>query len=118
MIILEILGKIFVEVLFEGILLGFWKIIGKGWNKLGEIIFGNKKPVDPIKVLEKKYLYKKIELTDDLNSKLKSGQKGAVLEIINRDKVFAEFYDGKGNQIEWNNELVFEIGMNQFKLKK
>ena len=50
--------------------------------------------------------------------KLKSGQKGAVLEIINKYKIFAEFYDKKGKQIELNNELVFEIGINQFKLKK
>ena len=78
---------------------------------------GTKKPTDPIKVLEKKYLYKKIELTENLNSQLKSGLKGAVLEVINTDKVFAEFYDGKGKQIKRKNEFVFEIRMNQFKLK-
>ena len=118
MIIFEILGKIFIEVIFEGILLGFWKLIGQGLNKLDELIFGNKKSPDPIKILGNKYLYKEIELTENLNTELQSGQKGAILEIINRNKVFAEFYDGKGNQIEWNNELVFEIGMKQFKLKK
>ena len=55
---------------------------------------------------------------DNLNEKLKSGQKGAILEIIDKNKLFAEFYDKKGKQIELNNELVFEIGINQFKLKK
>ena len=40
------------------------------------------------------------------------------MEVVNQDKVFAEFYDSKGNQIEWDSELVFEIKMNQFKLKK
>lgn len=69
-------------------------------------------------MLEKKYLYKRIELTDNLNEKLQSGQKGAILEIINKNKIFAEFYDKKGKQIEWNNELAFEILLNQFKLKK
>ena len=118
MIIIEILGKIFIEILFEGIILGFFKLIGKGFNKLGELFSGTEKPIDPIKTLEKKYLYKKIELTDNLNEELKLGQNGAVLEIIDKNKVFAEFYDKKGKQIEWNNELVFEIGMNQFRLKK
>jgi len=118
MIILEIFGRIFVEFLFKGIILGFFKQIGKGLSRLNELIFGIKKPNDPIKVLEKKYLYKEIELTDNLNGKLKSGQKGVVLEIIDKDKIFAEFYDGNGKQIEWNDELVFEIDMAQFKLKK
>ena len=85
---------------------------------MGELFSGTKKPINSIKVLEKKYLYKKIELTDNLNEKLKAGRKGAILEIIDKNKVFAEFYDGKGKQIESNNELVFEIGMNQFRVKK
>ena len=118
MIILEILGRIFVEILFKGIILGFFRIIGKGIDYLNAKLFGIKKSIEPIKVLEKKYLYKEIELTDNLNSKLKSGQKGAILEIIDKDKVFAEFYDQNGKQIEWNDELVFEIGIRQFKLKK
>ncbi len=117
MIIFEILGKIFIEILFQGIIIGFFKLIGKGFKKVGELLFSTDKPIDPIKVLEKKYLHKKIELTDNLNEQLKSGLKGAVLEIIDKDKVFVEFYDKKGKQIKWNNELVFEIGMNQFKLK-
>ncbi|WP_297814401.1 hypothetical protein [uncultured Polaribacter sp.] len=53
-----------------------------------------------------------------MNDKLKIGQKGDVLEIINKDKVFAEFYDSKGKQIEYRNKLVFEVGIKQFKLKK
>ncbi len=82
-------------------------------------IFGFKaKPIKPEEILEKKILYKKIELTENLNDKLKIGQKGDVLEIINKDKVFAEFYDSKGKQIEYRNKLVFEVGIKQFKLKK
>ena len=118
MIILEFLGKIFIQILFEGIILEFFRLIGKGFNRLYKLIFGKKKLVDPIKILEKEYLYKKIELTDNLNPELKSGQKGVVLEIIDKEKVFAEFYDEKGKQIEWNNEIVFEIRINQFNLKK
>ncbi|WP_136467976.1 hypothetical protein [Flagellimonas onchidii] len=118
MIILEILGRIFIEILWEGIIYGFFNLIGKGFSKLKELITGVKKPDNPIEVLEKKYLYKIIELTDNVNSKLKVGQRGAVMEIIDESKVFAEFYDQKGNLIEWDDELAFEIGMEQFRLKK
>jgi hypothetical protein len=118
-IIGEVLGRIFVEIIFEGIIVGTYRLLKKGVEWIKVNIFGfQPKPTDPKKSLEKKLLYKKIELTENLNSVLKSGQIGAILEVINQDKVFAEFYDRKGNQIEWDNELVFEIKMNQFKLKK
>lgn len=117
MIILEILGKIFIELLFEGIVLGLFRLIRKGFTKLIEFLSGTKKSIDPIKTLERKYLYKKIELTENLNDKLKSGQKGTVIEIINEHKVFAEFYDNKGQLIEWDNELAFKIKIEQFRIK-
>jgi hypothetical protein len=40
-----------------------------------------------------------------------------ILEVINRNRLFAEFYDRNGNQIEWRNKIVFKIGMKQFKIK-
>lgn len=70
-----------------------------------------------MKALEGKYLYQEVELTENLHSGLSVGRKGAVLEIIDRDTVFAEFYDEKGNQVEWNGETVFEVGIHQLKLK-
>lgn len=123
MIVLEIIGeilaRIFIEIIFEGIIVGIYRFFKKGVEFVRVKIFGfEAKPIEPIKALEKKLLYKKIELTEDLNSVLKSGQIGSVLEVVNKNKVFAEFYDKDGKQIEWNNELVFEIEMNQFKLKK
>ena len=117
MILLEFLGKLFIDILFEGIILGFFRLLGKGFSKLRVLISGREKPIDPIKVLEQKYCYKKIELTVNLNERLKSGQHGAVLEIIDTNKVFAEFYDANGELIECNDELAFEIEFNQFKLK-
>lgn len=118
-IIGEILGRIIVEIIFEGIIVGTYRLLKKGVEWIKVNIFGfQPKPIDPKKSLEKKLLYKKIELTENLNSVLKAGQNGAILEVINQDSVFAEFYDRKGNQIERNDELVFEIKMNQFKLKK
>jgi hypothetical protein len=123
MIIFEIIGRIlvqiFVEIIFGGIIVGTYRLLNKGVESIKVKVFGfERKSIDPIKALEKKLLYKKIELTETLNSILKSGQTGAVLEVINEDKVFAEFYDRNGNQVELDNELVFEIGLNQFKLKE
>jgi hypothetical protein len=115
----EIIGRIFVEFIFHGIILGIYRLFKKAVEFIRVKVFRFKaKPIEPKKTLDKKLLYKKIELTENLNSELKSGQKGAVLEVITKDKVFAEFYDRNGKQIELNNELVFEIGIKQFKLKK
>ena len=115
----EIIGRIFVDFIFHGIILGIYRLFKKGFEFIRVKVFGLKaKPIKPKKVLEKKLLYKNIELTENLNSDLKVGQKGAILEVIDKNKVFAEFYDRNGKQIELNNELVFEIGIKQFKLKK
>ena len=115
----EIIGRIFVEFIFHGIILGIYRLFKKGIEFIRVKIFGVKaKPIKPKKALEKKLLYKNIELTENLNSELKVGQKGVILEVIDKNKVFAEFYDRNGKQIELNNELVFEIGIKQFKLKK
>jgi len=117
-IVVEIIGRILVEFIFEGIILGIYRIFKKGIEFIRVKVFGFKaKPIKPKKALEKKLLYKNIELTENLNSELKAGQKGAILEVIDDNKVFAEFYNSNGKQIELKNELVFEIGIKQFKLK-
>jgi len=68
--------------------------------------------------LKKKLPFKKLELTEELNSTFKKGQIGAVLEIIDSKTVFAEFYDQHNNLIEHNGKLVFKIGLHQFEIKK
>lgn len=119
MIIFEILAWFFVDILLGSVFLGIYKFIKKLIEFVRVKIFGMKpKPIKPKKLLAQKLLYKKIELIEDLNSELKIGQEGTVLELINKKKVFAEFYDQNGKQIELNNELVFEIGIEQFKLKE
>lgn len=118
MTILKFLGRILLGVLFEGIIGSFFNLVGDGISTLHRRITGTKKPTSPIEILEKKYLYKTIELTDNLNSELKSGQTGTILEVIDEKSALAEFYDRDGNQIEWNGESVFEISLNQFQMKK
>lgn len=36
MILLEILGKIVMEVIFQGIIMGTWRLLEKGANKLAD----------------------------------------------------------------------------------
>lgn len=97
--------------------MGSIRRIRRGINYLKNWLRGIKKPADPMKALEGKYLYQEIELTENLHSGLSAGKKGAVLEIIDQNTVFAEFYDEKGKQVEWNGEMVFEVGLHQLKLK-
>jgi hypothetical protein len=118
MIIAELIGELIGRAFAEGIFYGFLKITRNTCYFLREFIFGIEKPINPKKEFDKQFLYKEIELTENLNSKLISGQKGVILEVINRNRVFAEFYDRNGNQIEWRNKIVFKIGMKQFKIKK
>ena len=105
-------------MIVDVVIKGFFDLLIKGVEKIREIITGKKKPADPMKALEKKYLYKKIRLTDDLNPRLSSGQKGAILEVIDKNHVFAEFYDHKGDWIEFKDKAVFKITMDQFELKE
>lgn len=109
MIILEFI----VEVIFEGIIVKSFRSLKKAFNK---IIPGSKNTTNPLNEIESKFLYKRIKLSKDLNETLKTGQKGAVLEVIDERRAFAEFYDSQGNQIEINHESVFEVKLNQLKV--
>jgi len=118
-VIVQFIGYIFIDVLFEGV----FKACKKANDFILELRFGKQsqsstlKKTDQLKALKKELLYKKIELTAlQFNPYIKRGCKGAVLEVINSNKVFAEFYDSNNKQIEFENELVFEIEMSQFKL--
>ena len=41
-----------------------------------------------------------------------------VIEVIDKDTIFAEFLDKNGKQIKYNDNFVFEIKMNQFRIKQ
>ena len=118
MIIIEFLGKVFIDILFQGIFLGFFRLIGKAFGKLGRLFSGKQLPADPVKKIEKEYLYKKVVLNENLNEVLKQGTPGAVLEIINPNHVFVEFYDIHGKQLKLNNETVFKVKLNAITLVK
>jgi hypothetical protein len=118
MIITELIGELIGRALAEGVFYGFLKLIQNTYYILRKLIFGIEKPINPKKEFEKQFLYKEIELTENLNSILLTGQRGVILEVINRNRVLAEFYDRNGNQIEWRHKKVFKIGMKQFNIKK
>jgi hypothetical protein len=125
MAVFEVIGelfvRIFVEIIFKDIILGTLKFLKKRLRFILYKVTGKKKSENKIcskAQLEKHFLYKKIELTENLNSSLKKGLQGVVLEIIDKDTVFAEFYDHSKRQIVVDNELVFEVGIKQFRLNE
>lgn len=117
--LLEIIIRIFVEIIFEGIIISIYEALLRVFEFIRVKVFGfEPKPSKSKNRIEKKILYKNIELIENINPKLKAGQKGTILEIINKNKVYAEFYDLNGKQIEFNDKLVFEIRVRQFKIMK
>lgn len=107
------------EIIFEWIIGGIYVAFRTLYDWLKEKLFGIKdKKKAELKKIENKILYKKIRLTENQNNGLKNGLNGAVLEVIDKENVFAEFYDLNGKQIELDNKSVFEIRIDQFRLTK
>jgi hypothetical protein len=114
----KLLVRIVVEIIFEGIILGTLNFLNKGLNFIWCKVTGKKKSENkpnPKAQLKKQLLYEKIELTENLNSSIRKGQHGVVLEIIDKDTVFAEFYDYNKRPIEVDNKLIFIVGIKQFR---
>ena len=119
MIIFEIIGEFIIGIVFEGIVLGTFRRVRRVWNDLKRKIFNlPNSDLDLISKFEKKVLYKDIITTTDINPKIPAGMKGCILEIINPQKVFAEFYDENGSQIEYEGEIVFELDIDRLKIMK
>lgn len=117
--IFELLVEIFIEIIFDGIILGFFRLILKGYKYLKHKIFNTplkEKPKDPVKEAENKFLYKLIVLTENVNPILKYGQRGMLIEIVDTKQVCAEFFNKDDKRIEYENNSLFKIRTNQFKL--
>lgn len=119
MLLFEIIGEFLFGVVFEGIVMGTLRSLKKVWNRTVHKV--PKLPLtqaDAIKALEKKILYKNVVVTKDINPGIRAGVKGTILEVIDTKRVFAEFYDLDGQQIEYEGDIVFEVGMDQLKVVK
>jgi hypothetical protein len=117
--ILELIIWFFVEIIFQGLIIGTWNLFKKVYDFFKYSIFGMKRSSQmdkTIRALDRQLLYKRIELTADLNTIAKKGQIGTIMEVIDNETVFAEFYDMYNRKVKYNNELVFKITLNQFKL--
>ena len=117
-IILGFLGGI-LEIIIRDIIFGFFGFVFNSIAKVLKNIFGVKYEENSLKLIEKKYLYKNVVLIENLNEKLKSGLKGAVLEIIDEENAIVEFYaPNSTQQIEYESELAFKVNLKQIKLLK
>lgn len=110
---IEAIGQIFAETFINKFLFGIYKFIK--YNVLG---FERIEIVTTKQKRENKFLYKNIELKIDINKKLKVGQRGTILEIINNKYFYAEFYNNKKSQIEFKDQIAFKICAKDFKLLK
>lgn len=107
------------DFIFTWLIGGIYVAIRSGYDWTRENLFGiPDKGQARINKQNKKLLYKKIRLIKDQNNGLKSGLKGVILEVIDKNYVFVEFYDLNGKLIERNNEVVFKIKINEFRLTK
>ena len=117
-IILGFLGGI-LEIFIRDIIFAFFGFVFNSIAKVLKNIFGVKYEENSLKLIEKKYLYKNVVLIENLNEKLKSGLKGAVLEIIDEENAIVEFYaPNSTQQIEYESELAFKVNLKQIKLLK
>lgn len=117
-IILGFLGGI-LEIFIRDIIFGFFGFVFNSIAKVLKNIFGVKYEENSLKLIEKKYLYKNVVLIENLNEKLNSGLKGAVLEIIDEENAIVEFYaPNSTQQIEYESELAFKVNLKQIKLLK
>jgi hypothetical protein len=105
------------DIILTWLVGGIYIAIRSGYDWTKENVFGIK-DVDKkeIKKREKKLLYKKIRLIKNQKIGLQRGLNGIVLEVIDKKSVFAEFYDLNGKKIERNNNTVFKIGIQHFKM--
>jgi hypothetical protein len=123
---METIGKIILgflsgilEIFIRDIIFGFFGFVFNSIAKVLKNIFGVKYEENSLKLIEKKYLYKNVVLIENLNEKLKSGLKGAVLEIIDEENAIVEFYaPNSTQQIEYESELAFKVNLKQIKLLK
>ena len=112
---------VLIEIILEVFLYGLWNLLKRTYYFLRKTIFRIPVPKGSNheeKRLEKKYLYRKIKLTDNINLKLTKGMCGELVEVISKDLFFAEFRDETENPIEFKNELVHKINKNQFRIIK
>jgi len=123
---METIGKIILgffggilEIFIRDIIFGFFGFVFNSIAKVLKNIFGVKYEENSLKLIEKKYLYKNVVLIENLHEKLKSGLKGAVLEIIDEENAIVEFYaPNSTQQIEYESELAFKVNLKQIKLLK
>jgi hypothetical protein len=109
------------EIILEILFYGLWKLVKKIYFFLRKTLFGTPIPNNSNQEkrrLEKKFLYKKITLSENLNMKLTKGMKGELVEIINKNSFLAEFRDKKGNPIEFKTELIHKVNKKQFEINK
>lgn len=111
------MGELIAEIFLKWILGGIWVGLNMLYDWIKGLLFGVPKHVVGKKRLKKKWLYKKVSPVVTLDNGVLRGTVGTVMEIIDNDYAFVEFYDHKGDFIEIDGELAFKVELILLKLK-
>ncbi|MBK7296841.1 MAG: hypothetical protein IPI91_09480 [Flavobacteriales bacterium] len=80
-----------VYIVYETILKGFFRAIRSIYRWLALVLFGVKYPNAEFERIKRIYTHKRVVLRDVLFDVIPKGTQGVVLEVIDEEKVFAEF---------------------------
>lgn len=112
------MGELIFEIFGKWLILGIYGLFSSLYDWVKGKLIGVPKTEIERKRLEKKWLYKKVTLTEKAKNGIDIGTNGTVMELIDKKTVFAEFYDNKGDFIEIENKVMLEIKLNILKIKK
>jgi|GEM_PF-6621933 len=109
-VLLEIMGYIFVEFLFNQITLRAYKTVLRTIKYLKQTIFGSDNSTKNQEAeIESEFLYRIVRLKEGLNPKLPEGSEGTVLHVLAPENYLVEFLEENGNTITYENEIVFMV---------
>ncbi|HQX39173.1 MAG: hypothetical protein IPI00_02100 [Flavobacteriales bacterium] len=109
-------AEVLVYIVYETILKGFFRAIRSIYRWLALVLFGVKYPNAEFERIKRIYTHKRVVLRDVLFDVIPKGTQGVVLEVIDEEKVFAEFESATGDKVSIGDETVFEVELNRLSL--
>jgi hypothetical protein len=110
----EILGYIIFDLIFEGI----GKLFREIYYSLRKLITGKEREIPELKLIENRYLLKKVMIMYNFHKLVSKGTLGTVTEVIDEQTLNIEFEDSNGRPIVINDKQAFKIKRSNVKLIK
>lgn len=117
-VIFGFLGEMLGYIIFDLIIEGIGKLFRGIYYWLRKLITGKEREIPELKMIEKRYLFKKVMILYNFHELVSKGTQGTVIEIIDKQNMYVEFEDSNGRPIVINDKYVFKIRRNKVKLKR